>query len=170
MRGLIPTPMSKNTHSAKDAIKAYLDKRAASDLQFADRYAKPGKSIDECMKYIMGEAYKLQKSSSVCMTDDEVFGLAVHYYDEDDIKINTFPGHSAAAVSSSAPAVSTPAPAVKLTAKDKAAAKDEALREYKRRVMAEQVEAEAKRRAAASAKKKAAPDAHLQTVLDFDAL
>ena len=49
--------------------------------------AKPNKKIDECYDYIISQAKK-RGDSVVCMSDDEVFGLAVHYYDEDNIKVN----------------------------------------------------------------------------------
>ena len=75
--------------SPKEIIKRYLDNRAKTDPQFAASYAKPKKSIDECFAYILNEAR--QKGTSVCMTDEEVFGLAVHYYDEDNIKVTTPP-------------------------------------------------------------------------------
>lgn len=71
---------------AKEAIKNYLDERARTDELFAKAYAKEGKSIDECFSYILGEARK--KGTQVCMSDEEVFGLAVHYYDEDNIKVS----------------------------------------------------------------------------------
>lgn len=71
------------------AIKTYLDKRAQEDPQFATTYAKPNKSIAECCKYIFQEVEKGKKKSERCVgvSDDEVYGLAVHYYDEDDIVI-----------------------------------------------------------------------------------
>lgn len=69
----------------QEVIKQYLDGRASQDEQFAVTYAKENKSIEECCKYIIGEARKL--GTEVCMSDDEVFGLAVHYYDEDNIKV-----------------------------------------------------------------------------------
>ena len=75
---------------AKEAIKNYLDERARKDELFAKAYAKEGKSIDECFSYILGEARK--KGTQVCMSDEEVFGLAVHYYDEDDIKVKPVGG------------------------------------------------------------------------------
>lgn len=78
--------MTMKEDSFHKAIKTYLDERAKTDELFAKSYAKEGKSIDECCKYIMGEARK--RGTAVCMTDEEVYGLAVHYYDEDDIKIN----------------------------------------------------------------------------------
>lgn len=80
------TTSRQGSDGPKDVIKAYLDKRANEDPLFAESYAKPKKNIDECFRYILGEARK--RGSSVCMTDDEVFGLAVHYYDEDDIKVS----------------------------------------------------------------------------------
>ena len=71
---------------AKTKIKNYLDERAKNDELFAKAYTKSNKSIDECYKYVLGEARK--KGTAVGMTAEEVFGLAVHYYDEDNIKIN----------------------------------------------------------------------------------
>ena len=29
--------------------------------------------------------------TAVAMTDEEVFGMAIHYYDEDDIKVSKMP-------------------------------------------------------------------------------
>lgn len=46
---------------------------------------KENKSLEECGQYILQEVRK--KGSFVAMTDEEVFGLAVHYYDEDDITV-----------------------------------------------------------------------------------
>lgn len=72
-------------------IKAYLDKRASEDEQFAQSYAKPNKSIEECCKFIEAEVCDMVANKSGAqsygMTDAEVYGLAVHYYDEADIKV-----------------------------------------------------------------------------------
>ena len=68
----------------KTVIKSYLDERAVSDKLFAVSYAKDSKNIDECCEFILSEAQK--KGRAVFMTDDEVYGLAVHYYDEDKIE------------------------------------------------------------------------------------
>lgn len=122
--------------SAKDIIKEYLDKRAAADPQFAASYAKENKSIDECFKYILGEARR--RGSQVCMTDEEVFGLAVHYYDEDNIKVKPV-GPAKAVVADK------PAP-VKLSAKEKEAAKEEARRLYQQECLAEIAKKEAKKK------------------------
>lgn len=66
-------------------IKAYLDKRAEQDELFKATYAKQGKSIDECCRYIIQE---VRKANRIGWSNAEVFGLAVHYYDEDDIKVS----------------------------------------------------------------------------------
>ena len=56
-------------------IQAYLDNR--------------NKSIKECCKYIYSKARELAKgSNSVGIDDATVYGWAVHYYDEDDIKVD----------------------------------------------------------------------------------
>lgn len=103
----------------KEAIKSYLDERARTDELFAKSYAKENKNLDECCSYIMGEAKKL--GNAVCISDNEVFGMAVHYYDEDDIKVNKLPAGTRAAASIS------PQPA-KLTEEDKQRAREEAIR------------------------------------------
>lgn len=78
------------------AIKAHLDQRAATDALFAQAYAKPKKSIEECCRFIYGEVSKKDRGGANCLalSDDEVFGLAVHYYDEDDIKVEAVHGVS----------------------------------------------------------------------------
>lgn len=75
----------KSSKAAIDRIRQYLEERAGRDELFAAAYAKEGKSVEECFRYILTEARK--RGTAVCMTDEEVFGLAVHYYDEDNIKV-----------------------------------------------------------------------------------
>ena len=80
--------MTREIKSAQDRIKDYLDERASKDELFAKSYAKTNKKIDECYDYIVSEARKQCKDSdSICIPDDVVFGWAVHYYDEDNIKV-----------------------------------------------------------------------------------
>lgn len=70
-------------------IKNYLDNRAKIDSLFAETYKKENKSIKECCKYIYSKARELAKgSNSVGIDDATVYGWAVHYYDEDDIKVD----------------------------------------------------------------------------------
>lgn len=79
-----------STEQFKAIVKAYLDKRAEQDELFAKTYAKPNKSIDECCKFIIGEVYKAGKIGHANM---DIWNLAVHYYDEDDIKITPVPAN-----------------------------------------------------------------------------
>lgn len=71
----------------ESAIKEYLDARAKEDVKFAEKYSNRKKSIEECCSFILGEMRKKAKSGMYGATDAEVFGLAVHYYDEEDIKV-----------------------------------------------------------------------------------
>ena len=126
--------MSKEQIHVKDVIKAYLDGRAKNDEQFAQSYAKANKNIDECFDYVIGEVRK--RGNAVYMTDAEVFGLAVHYYDEDDIKINRLPEGTK---------LSASAPAVELSEEDKAKAHDQAVNEYRQQCIDRMREAEDQR-------------------------
>ena len=123
--------MANQNNSAKAAIKTYLDNRASTDPQFAVAYANPHKSIDECFNYILSEAKK--RGSSVCMTDDEVFSLAVHYYDEDSIKAPKAPSGYKATTSKAAPDV-------QLTDEEKAQAREAAKKAYELQCMKEYAE------------------------------
>lgn len=124
----------------KSTIKNYLDKRASEDELFAKSYAKENKSLDECCQYILGEARKL--GSEVCVSDEVVFGWAVHYYDEDEIKVNkTVVGK----------AKRTSAPDVELSDEEKAKLLEDAKAEYKQ-VMIDKLIAEEKAKEAKQAK------------------
>jgi hypothetical protein len=73
----------KASNEFKKTIKAHLEKRATEDELFAVTYKKENKNLDECCNYVMECA---KKGGCAGYSDDEVFGWAVHYYDEDDIK------------------------------------------------------------------------------------
>ena len=90
------------TNNFQDTIKAYLDKRAETDTLFAVTYAKENKNITDCCAYITSQAKKQATNGSAAISDDEVFGWAVHYYDEDNIKVDKSPKMKVA-VNNSAP-------------------------------------------------------------------
>lgn len=69
-------------------IKKHLDEVAEKDKLFAVTYAKKNKSIDECVNYIIGEARKRAHSGVAAISDADVYNMAIHYYDEDDIKVS----------------------------------------------------------------------------------
>lgn len=71
----------------KEAIKRHLDKMAAQDFAFAERYKLENKNLDDCVKYIMGKARKQAKHGCAAVEDSIVFGWAVHYYQEDNIEV-----------------------------------------------------------------------------------
>ena len=71
----------------KQTIKAHLDKMAQQDFAFAERYKDEKKSLDECVKYIMAEAKKQAKNGCAAIEDAVVFGWAVHYYQEENVKV-----------------------------------------------------------------------------------
>lgn len=72
----------------QEVIKSYLDNKANKDKQFAKKYNNKKKSIEACCNYIIGEVRKL---NTTAMADEEVYGLAVHYYDEENIEVGEVP-------------------------------------------------------------------------------
>ena len=62
----------------------YLEQRAAEDVLFAKNYRNPAKNIDDCVTYILNY---VQKSGCNGFTDGEIYGQAVHYYDENEIEV-----------------------------------------------------------------------------------
>lgn len=70
--------------SFKNSIQSYLEQRAEYDELFARSYRNPLKNIEDCITYILNY---VQKSGCNGFSDDEIFGQAVHYYDETDIEV-----------------------------------------------------------------------------------
>ena len=106
----------KATEHLKQTIKTYLDERAKNDELFAVSYAKENKNMDDCVTFILNQ---VKRSKSMGLTDEEVYSLAVHFFDEEDIEIgnpiacNVIVNHT-----------------VELTEEEKAQARQEALKEY----------------------------------------
>ena len=73
-----------NNKAFNDTIKTYLEERAENDALFAVKYANPSKSVDDCVTYILNS---VRKSGCCGFTNDEIFGLAVHYYEENEIEV-----------------------------------------------------------------------------------
>lgn len=106
----------KATEHFKQTIKAYLDERAKNDELFAVSYAKENKNMDNCVTFILNQ---VKRSKCMGLTDEEVYSLAVHFFDEDDIEIgnsiacNVIVNHT-----------------VELTEEEMAQARQEAFKEY----------------------------------------
>lgn len=94
----------------------YLEQRAAEDELFAKNYRNPAKNMDDCVTYILNY---VQKSGCNGFSDGEIYGQAVHYYDENEIEVGT-PLQCHVAVNH----------VVELTAEEKAEARQNALRQY----------------------------------------
>jgi len=121
----------KVSTSFKNTIKAYLDKRAAEDTLFAQTYAKENKNLDECCNYILQE---VKKSGCCGFDDDEIYNMAIHYYDEDDIK-DVKPVSAKVVVNHT----------VELSDEEKAEAKEKAKADYEKEQLAKLKEEERKR-------------------------
>lgn len=75
--------MKVSTHFQTE-IQSYLEQRAEYDDLFARAYRNPLKNIEDCITFILNE---VQKSGCNGFADDEIFGMAVHFYDEANIEI-----------------------------------------------------------------------------------
>lgn len=75
--------MKASIHFQKE-IQSYLEQRAEYDELFARSYRNPLKNIEDCVTYILNY---VQKSGCAGFSDDEIYGQAVHYYDEANIEI-----------------------------------------------------------------------------------
>lgn len=73
----------KTTESFNTAIQAHLDQVAAKDPSFAKKLKDPKKNLDDCITYILNQ---VQKSGCNGFKDSEIYGMAIHYYDEANIK------------------------------------------------------------------------------------
>ncbi|MBN2786934.1 MAG: PcfK-like family protein [Paludibacteraceae bacterium] len=74
----------KSTETFKKTVLDYLQNRAQTDALFAEKFNNQEKNIDDCITYILN---KVQKSGCAGFTDDEIFNMAVHYYDEEKIEV-----------------------------------------------------------------------------------
>lgn len=73
----------KGTEHFKKTIQMYLEQRAAEDELFAKSYRNPAKNIDDCITYILNY---VKGSGCNGFTDGEIYGQAIHYYTENEIK------------------------------------------------------------------------------------
>ena len=74
----------KASNEFKLAIQSYLNEIANKDKLFAQNLNKENKNIDECIIYILNQ---VKASGSNGFTDEEIFNMAIHYYDEENIKV-----------------------------------------------------------------------------------
>lgn len=76
----------KSSENFKKVIQNYLTDLANQDTLFAITFQKENKNINDCITYILNQ---VQKSGLNGFEDSEIFGMAIHYYDEDNLEIGT---------------------------------------------------------------------------------
>ena len=103
----------KTSEPFKKTIQDHLQKLADNDPLFAETLKKENKNIEDCCTYILNQ---VQKSGHNGFADEEIFGMAVHFYDEDDVEAGK-PINSRVVVNH----------VVELTEEDKAEAKEKAM-------------------------------------------
>ncbi len=74
----------KSTPNFKNIIEAKLQEIASKDPLFAVSLKKENKNIDDCITYILNQ---VKNSGCNAFEDDEIYGMAVHYYDEDNLEV-----------------------------------------------------------------------------------
>lgn len=75
----------QGTEQFKTIIEAHLNDLASKDSLFKKTLSKENKNIDECINYILTE---VKESGCNGFSDAEIFNMAVHYYDENNLKID----------------------------------------------------------------------------------
>ncbi len=87
--------LKKEKNPAVIRIGNYLKKRAETDTSVKNNLNKENKSLKECWDYVLGEVaktmYRNGNFGCAAGDDEDLYALAVHYYDEDDIKIAPLP-------------------------------------------------------------------------------
>lgn len=74
------------TENLKKAIENYLEYRAQTDELFAVTYKKPNKNLNDCITYILNN---VMQSGCNGFTDDEIYSMAVDYYQEDNLDVGS---------------------------------------------------------------------------------
>lgn len=74
----------KGTTAFTDTIRQYLENKAEKDALFAVKFANPSKSVEDCATYIINE---VRKSGCNGFADAEIYGMAVHFYEEAEIEV-----------------------------------------------------------------------------------
>ena len=109
------------TGSFEEALLKYVEENASDVL--VEKINGSEKTIKECAGYIISEARKKQHNQCTVMSDAEVYGLAIHYFEEDSIKASGWSTNTAKVEQSDKPKKA--AESSKKNDKHKAAKKNE---------------------------------------------
>lgn len=74
----------KPTETFIKTIEQMLEAEAQKDNLFAEKMKNESKNMEECCEYILSEVYS---SGFNGFADEEILGMAKHYWDEEEIEI-----------------------------------------------------------------------------------
>ncbi len=74
--------------SNEKLILEYLSKNATEAL--VEKINSGKKTLAQCWAYIVSEARKLAQNNCACVEDVTVFGWAMHFFEEESIKVETY--------------------------------------------------------------------------------
>lgn len=74
----------KGTDNFKQVIEEYVNNFASTNASFAEKLSNESKNIDDCITYILN---KVKASGCNGFADDEIFGMAIHYYEEQNVEV-----------------------------------------------------------------------------------
>ena len=74
-------------NAGQERILAYLEENASDSL--VERINNGKKTMGSCWQYITGMARKRAKGNCACIEDSEVYNWAIHYFEEDNVRIET---------------------------------------------------------------------------------
>ena len=72
----------------QEYLEDKLGEMAQKDENFRKRYEDKQKSMTECIRYITQQARKQATNGCAAISDEDVLHMAVHYYQEKDVKPN----------------------------------------------------------------------------------
>ena len=111
--------MRDSKSNFQNVIRDYLDQLAEIDAEFAEKYRVKENQIEQCCAYIISEMHNLAQNNVIGV--DEVYGLAIHYYLEDDLEVNIQSYNQVLIMSNQF---------VELSEEEKAEARKEAFKQY----------------------------------------
>ena len=135
----------------EQAISRWLDKEKANDEMFADQVKASGKTVEGCCNYII---QRVRESKQCGYSDDEIYGMARHFFDEDsekdpgkqDVQRIVVSGH------------------IELSESEKAELKRQAEKEYLRQLQEEAKKRETAQREKMKARQQASKDSAAKVV------
>lgn len=99
----------KGSTEFTQAIKNFLENYCKQDSLFIPKYKNEKKNINDCVTYIINQ---VRKSGNNAFEQNEIFQMAIHYYDEENIKVGKRPNGRVVS-----PATGEPQPKMKVVKK-----------------------------------------------------